>query len=196
MNVSPALSRLFCAALVATALPAFAEAEIGKAAPAFKLKDEKGAEHALEKYRGKVVVLEWTNPECPYVQRHHAADTMQKTLAQLPKDKVVWLAIDSTSHNTPAKSAEWSKKEKLPYPVLQDASGEVGRQYGAKTTPHMYVIDADGTLKYAGAIDDDPRGRNATPTNYVKQAVDAVLSGKPVPAATTQPYGCSVKYKS
>lgn len=195
MNLRQTVSRLTCAVLFAASFPALA-ADVGKPAPTFTLKDETGAEHSLEKYRGKVVVLEWTNPECPYVQRHHAADTMEKTLASLPKDKVVWLAVDSTAQNTPEKSSEWKKKEKLSWPILQDASGTVGRTYGAKTTPHMYVIDEKGVLRYAGAIDDDPRGRNEKPVNHVKTTVDAILGGKPVPASTTTPYGCSVKYRS
>ncbi len=195
MNLRQTMSRLACAVVFAASLPALA-ADIGKPAPTFTLKDESGAEHSLEKYRGKIVVLEWTNPECPYVQRHHAADTMEKTLASFPKDKVVWLAVDSTAQNTPEKSAEWKKKEKFSWPILQDASGAIGRTYGAKTTPHMYVIDEKGVLRYAGAIDDDPRGRSEKPVNHVKTTVDAILGGKPVPASTTTPYGCSVKYRS
>ncbi len=178
------------------AAPAFADAEVGKPAPAFTLKDESGKEHSLAQYKGKIVVLEWTNPECPFVKRHYESDTMATTLKGFDAKKVVWLAVDSTAHNTPAKSAEWKKAEGFTYPVLQDASGTVGKAYGAKTTPHMYVIDEKGVLRYAGAIDDDPRGKSATPVNHVKTTVNALLSGKPVPSATTEPYGCSVKYKS
>ncbi|AGC41644.1 hypothetical protein MYSTI_00286 [Myxococcus stipitatus DSM 14675] len=177
-------------------LPALADAEVGKPAPAFTLKDETGKEHSLSQYKGKVVVLEWTNPECPFVKRHYEADTMANTLKGFDAKKVVWLAVDSTGHNTPDKSADWKKKEAFPYAVLQDASGATGKAYGAKTTPHMYVIDGEGVVRYAGAIDDDPRGKNAKKVNHVQTAVDAVLNGKPVPAATTTPYGCSVKYKS
>jgi peroxiredoxin len=172
-------------------------AQVGKQAPAFTLKDESGKEHSLAQYKGKIVVLEWTNPECPFVKRHYSADTMQKTLGTLDASKVVWLAVDSTAHNTPDKSASWKKTEGFAYPILQDASGTTGRAYGAKTTPHMYVIDEQGVVRYAGAIDDDPRGnKKEGTTNHVKTAVDALLGGKPVPAATTEPYGCSVKYKS
>ncbi|HMK71911.1 MAG TPA: redoxin domain-containing protein, partial [Myxococcaceae bacterium] len=124
-----------------------------------------------------------------------ASKTMQKTLAALGPTQVVWLAIDSTYFNTPEKSAAWKKDQGFPYPVLQDPSGTVGHAYGAKTTPHMFVIDAQGVVRYAGAIDDDPRGRSATSTNYVRQAVEAVETGKAVPATTSVPYGCSVKYK-
>jgi peroxiredoxin len=171
-------------------------AEVGQPAPDFSLQDETGAKHALSQYRGKVVVLEWTNPECPFVQRHYADKTMQKTLAAYAGKPLVWLVVDSSQTNTPAKSAAWKKEQGFTPPVLQDASGAVGHAYGAKTTPEMYVIDTQGVLRYAGAIDDDPRGRNASAVNYVRQAVDALEAGKPVPVTTSQPYGCSVKYKS
>ena len=191
----------FTAVALAVMLPVAAlaadTAQVGKPAPAFTLKDETGKEHSLAQYKGKVVVLEWTNPECPFVQRHYTADTMATTLKGFDAKKVVWLAVDSTSSNTPDKSAAWKKTEGFTYPVLQDASGTVGKSFGAKTTPHMYVIDEQGVVRYAGAIDDDPRGnKKEGTTNYVKTAVDALLSGKPVPASTTEPYGCSVKYKS
>lgn len=181
---------------VLVGVPAFADAEVGKPAPAFTLKDETGKEHSLSQYKGKVVVLEWTNPECPFVKRHYEADTMANTLKGFDAKKVVWLAVDSTAHNTPEKSAAWKKTEGFTYPVLQDASGATGKTYGAKTTPHMYVIDTEGVVRYAGAIDDDPRGKNDKKVNHVQTTVDAVLNGKPVPASTTTPYGCSVKYKS
>jgi peroxiredoxin len=181
--------------LPVAALAAETTAQVGQPALPFTLKDEAGKEHSLSQYKGKVVVLEWTNPGCPFVQRHYTAGTMKKTQAGFDAKKVVWLAVDSTSDNTPEKSAAWKKEKDFPYPVLQDASGTVGKSYGAKTTPHMYVIDEQGVLRYAGAIDDDPRGnKKEGTTNYVKGAVDALLSGKPVPAATTESYGCSVKY--
>ena len=188
-------SAVLCATLF-LAVPALA-AEVGDPAPAFTLKDEVGGSHALDQYRGKIVILEWTNPECPFVQRHYGGKTMQRTLATLGgKDgkKVVWLAVDSTSHNTPAKSKAWKAEQGFPYPVLQDATGDVGHAYGAKNTPHMFVIDEKGVLRYAGAIDDDPRGRNTTPTNYVEKAVNALATGKAVSPSTSDPYGCTVKY--
>jgi peroxiredoxin len=196
------MKSLFSAVALAVMLPVVAlaaeTAQVGKPAPAFTLKDESGKEHSLAQYKGKIVVLEWTNPGCPFVQRHYTAGTMQKTLSGFDAKKVVWLAVDSTASNAPDKSATWKKEKGFTFPVLQDPSGKVGKEYAAKTTPHMYVIDAQGVLRYEGAIDDDPRGNKAagTPTNYVKGAVDALLSGKPVPAATTEAYGCSVKYKS
>ena len=197
--MKPFVIALASTALLGLAAPAFAAdtAEVGKPAPTFKLKDEAGKEHSLAQYQGKIVVLEWTNPGCPFVQRHYTANTMQKTFGGYDAKKVVWLAVDSTSGNTPEKSAAWKKEKGFTYPVLQDASGTVGKAYGAKTTPHMYVIDEQGVVRYVGAIDDDPRGnKKEGVTNHVKTAVDALLSGKPVPAATTEPYGCSVKYKS
>ncbi|MBJ6760495.1 thioredoxin family protein [Myxococcaceae bacterium JPH2] len=195
------MKQVFTALALTTAFvgaPVFAAdtAEVGKPAPAFTLKDESGKEHSLAEYKGKVVVLEWTNPECPFVKRHYEAKTMQDTVKGFDSKKVVWLAVDSTSTHTPQVASEWKKKEALSYPVLLDTAGTVGKSYGAKTTPHMYVIDAQGVVRYAGAIDDDPRGKNATKTNYVKSAVDALLGGKPVAAPTSEPYGCSVKYKS
>lgn len=192
------LTALALTAALGVAVPAFAadSAEVGKPAPAFTLKDETGKEHSLSQYQGKIVVLEWTNPGCPFVQRHYNAKTMQNTLKGLDAKKVVWLAVDSTSSDTAASAASWKKEQAFSYPVLLDADGKVGHAYGAKTTPHMYVIDEKGVVRYAGAIDDDPRGKNATPVNHVKTTVDALLSGKPVPESSTEPYGCSVKYKS
>ena len=192
---------LVALATLALAAPALASdkaaaAEVGKPAPAFTLKDESGKEHSLAQYKGKVVVLEWTNPDCPFVQRHYAADTMQTTFKGLDASKVVWLSVDSTASHDAASAKAWKAKEGQPFPVLLDSDGKVGKAFGARTTPHTFVIDEKGVLRYAGAIDDDPRGNNKAPTNYVKTAVDAVLTGKPVPASTTQPYGCSVKYKS
>jgi peroxiredoxin len=189
------LTALALTAVLGVAIPALA-AEVGKPAPAFKLKDEAGQEHSLAQYQGKIIVLEWTNPGCPYVQRHYRANTMANTLKGFDASKVVWLAVDSTSSNTPDKSVAWKKEKAFTYPVLQDAEGTVGKSYGAKTTPHMYVIDEKGVLRYAGAIDDDPRGKAEQPVNHVKTTVDALLNGKPVPASTTESYGCSVKYRS
>ncbi|QRN96863.1 thioredoxin family protein [Archangium violaceum] len=195
------MKTLISAVALAVMLPVVAlaadTAQVGKPAPAFTLKDEAGKEHSLAQYKGKIVVLEWTNSDCPFVQRHYTANTMQKTLAGFDAKKVVWLAVDSTASHTPDKVAAWKKEKGFTYSVLQDASGTVGKSYGAKTTPHMYVIDEQGVLRYAGAIDDDPRGnKKEGTTNYVKTAVDALLSGKPVPATSSEPYGCSVKYKS
>lgn len=171
-------------------------ATVGKAAPDFELKDEQGTSYKLSDYKGKIVVLEWTSPKCPYVLRHYEKATMQTTWNKLGNENVVWLAVDSSSFVTPESSSEWKGAEGFKYPLLQDPAGDVGKLYEAKTTPHMYVIDAEGTLRYAGAIDNDPRGKEENVTNYVDDAVSALLQGKEVSKSNTQPYGCSVKYKS
>lgn len=196
MKATRILSPFFALALLLGAGAASAEtATVGKAAPDFRLKDESGKEHGLSQYKGKIVVLEWTNPECPFVVRHYDAKTMERTWEGAGKDEIVWLAIDSTAHNTPEKSKEWKTQRGFDYPVLQDPDGKVGKLYGAKTTPHMYVIDPEGILRFAGGIDDDPRGNKETKKNYVQAALAELLAGKEVSVKTSQPYGCTVKYK-
>lgn len=172
-------------------------AAIGKPAPSFELPDETGKTHKLSDYKGKTVVLEWTNPGCPVVQRHYDAKTMHDVTGKLGDD-VVWLAIDSSHTVKPADSAQWKKDNEMTWPVLQDPSGATGIAYGAKTTPHMYVIDPEGVLRYAGAIDDDPFGKKeqAERVNYVVEAVQAIAAGKDVAKPETKAYGCSVKYDS
>jgi len=196
LSAALALAVLFLASPAAASPTSSEEARVGQPAPAFSLKDESGKAHDLSQYKGKVVVLEWTNPECPFVQRHYKARTMTKALEGVDASKVVWLAVDSSSTHSADSAKEWKKAQGFGYPVLLDTEGRTGQAYGAKTTPHMYVIDAQGVLRYAGAIDDDPRGNSKAAKNHVRVAVDALLGGKPVPASTTQPYGCSVKYKA
>jgi peroxiredoxin len=173
-------------------------AVVDKPAPDFELKDEAGNAHKLSDYKGKIVVLEWTNPGCPYVERHKGEEkTMTKTHKALGEE-VVWLAVDSTKSVT-AESAKKAKKEwGFPQPVLLDPSGDAGKLYDAKTTPHMYVIDKKGLLRYQGAIDDDARDKKAQKerVNYVSQAVQALQKGEDVAKKQTKPYGCSVKYGS
>ena len=168
------------------------KAMIGHAAPDFELVDHAGNVHKLSDYAGKTVVLEWTNPECPFVVRHYKEDTFID-MAKKHED-VVWLSIDSSHFVTAESASKWAKKEDIAYPILLDASGEVGKMYNARTTPHMFVIDPKGTLVYDGAIDDDPRGKSDERTNYVEAALTSVMKGKTVENATTKPYGCSVKY--
>lgn len=170
---------------------------VGKPAADFTLKDETGKEHKLSAYKGKIVVLEWTNPECPYVVRHYdkKADTMSKT-QKASGDDVVWLAVDSSNFVKADAAAKWKKEKGFAYPVLLDANGATGRTYGAKTTPHMFVIDKEGKLAYSGAIDDNPRGDKKEAKNYVLSAVKSLKEGKKVEVSETKPYGCSVKYKS
>lgn len=177
------------------ATPPLASVRVGKPAPEFRLEDENGTTHSLKKYRGKVVVLEWTNPGCPFVVRHYDRKTMTRTARALRDKNVVWLAVNSSHFNKPADTRKWRKRHNIPFATLQDPRGIVGKRYGARTTPHMYVIDRRGVLRYVGAIDDDPYGDKKRPQNHVTAAVKAVVAGgKPDPSRTT-PHGCSVKYR-
>jgi peroxiredoxin len=168
--------------------------EVGKPAPDFTLPDADGKKHTLSQYKGKIVVLEWTNPGCPFVKRHYTAKTFT-TLAAAFGTEVVWLAVNSTHNNKPEDSKKWAKDNGLSYPTLQDPDGKIGKTYGARTTPHMFVVDSKGVLAYAGAIDADPTGKAAAAENYVQKAVAALKEGKKPAPASTEPYGCSVKYK-
>jgi peroxiredoxin len=174
-----------------------AGAKVGEQAPAFELKDSDGKTVKLEDYKGKIVVLEWFNPECPVVKMHYKAGTMNSTYAKFKDKGVVWLAVNSGAQGKEGAGSEASgqakKTWKMTHPVLIDESGKVGKSYGAKTTPHMFVIDGKGTLVYAGAIDDGgPAG--AGKVNYVEKAIEQTLKGETVTTTTTKPYGCSVKY--
>ena len=169
---------------------------VARKAPEFTLKSFDGKNISLSDYKGKFIVLEWFNYECPFVLRHYSSSATMIGLANKYKDKnVVWLAINSTSHATPEANIEFVEKRKLSYPILDDRSGTVGRAYGAKTTPHMYVIDAKGSIAYQGAIDNDERGRKGSNAiNYVDKALAELTSGKEVSATDTMSYGCTVKY--
>jgi len=185
------------AAKVAEARPAEAKpkvVKVGLPAPGFALEDQNGKTVKLSDFAGKVVVLEWINPDCPYSRRHYATPTMKNLATKYAPKGVVWLAVNTTHYLTNEKNRDWVKKHKLPYPILNDQPGDVGRMYGAKTSPDMRIIDAKGKLVYSGAIDDDPRGKAASPTNYVAKALDEVLAGEKVSTSLTKPYGCSVKY--
>lgn len=168
-------------------------AEVGELAPDFTLKDLDGNDVTLSKIEG-VRVLEWVNPDCPFVQRHYKAGTMKKLAANYGKKGVTWLTINSTHYMDQAANEKFAKANGLTQTILMDPSGKVGHLYGAATTPHMFIVDADGVIVYAGAIDDDPRGANKITVNYVSAALDQVLKGQPVTTAETKPYGCSVKY--
>jgi hypothetical protein len=195
---------LACSLFVATG-GAFAAAAVGQPAPAFTAPDTAGRSVSLADFRGRPVVLEWVNPGCPFVQKHYGSANMQGTQSEATAKGVVWLTINSTStdagdYKAPAEMAAWMREQKAAATAtLMDADGRIGRAYGARTTPHLYVIDAAGKLVYAGAIDSKPTGRVAdiaTATNYVKQTVGEVLAGKPVSTPNTNAYGCSVKYSS
>jgi peroxiredoxin len=174
-------------------------AAIGQAAPAFKLTSTDGKEVSLSDYKGKIVVLEWFNPECPYIVKHHKINTTFNDLHKKYAGKdVVMLAINSSADGKQGSGKETNVKAakdfKMEYPILLDPKGEVGKAYGAKTTPHCFVIGKDGVLAYAGAIDDDKSPETAGKTNYVAKAVDELLAGSSVSTASTKPYGCGVKY--
>jgi peroxiredoxin len=178
---------------------------IGKPAPDFALKDLAGNEVKLGSFKGKVVVLEWINPGCPFVQRSHSVGSLVDTAKRRMKDGVTWLAINSGAPGKqgadPAQNEEAVKKWSLPHPILRDATGTVGKAYGATNTPNMFVIDKTGKVVYAGAIDNSPDGEGKSPrggklVNYVDAALDDIAAGREVQTAVTRPYGCSVKYGS
>ncbi len=170
------------------------QAKIGQAAPNFTLEDQNGKKVNLSDYAGKIIVLEWTNPGCPVVQRHYKAKTMTTLQEKYAKQDVIWLAVNSTHDVTNSVDLAWASEQGISYPILNDASGEVGHAYGAKSTPDMFVIDKDGKLVYSGAIDDDSHGDKADKVNYVSKALDEILAGKPVSIAETKSYGCGVHY--
>ncbi len=173
---------------------------VGKKAPEFTLVDLEGNKHVLSDYakEGKTVVLEWFNPTCPVVVRHYATetDTMDKLAKEYKDRDVVWLAINSGSDASGAAdlNSKTHKKWEMNHTILRDTDGEVGKAYGAMTTPNMYVIDAEGVLRYAGSIDDNSRGRKTEVTNYVREALNSVLAGETVEVTYNKPYGCGVKY--
>ena len=173
----------------------------GDVAPDFTLKDTDGVEHSLSQYLadGKIVVLEWFNPDCPFIVKHHKLNrTMNDTYAVLQHKGMVWLAINSGAAGKQGAGLERNRKAReeyeMPFPLLLDETGAVGRAYGAKTTPHMFVIDKDGKIAYSGAIDNDSSPTQVGERNYVISALRSVMDGRPVPEPSTKPYGCSVKY--
>ncbi len=174
------------------------QADAAKRARPFALETFDGKNVNLADYRGKTVVLEWLNFECPFVQHHYDKAGTMVDLANKYKDRgVVWLAINSTNHTKPAGNTAFAAKHKLPYPLLDDRAGRVGRAYGAKSTPHIFIINAAGAIVYDGAIDNSPLGKTPAgqkPVNYVDKALAELLPGKEVSTPRTKPYGCSVKY--
>ena len=175
----------------------------GAPAPTFNITDTSGKAVQLGDYKGKYVVLEWTNPECPFVRKHYSSGNMQALQKEWAGRDVVWLAINSTSAShsefkTPRQMSDWMKSQgAAPAATLLDSTSDTGRAYGAKTTPHMFVIDPGGKVIYNGAIDDKRSANPAdakTANNYVRAALAEAMSGKPVTVGSTTPYGCSVKY--
>ncbi|MBL8331787.1 MAG: thioredoxin family protein [Rubrivivax sp.] len=190
------------AALLAAVSGAHA-ATVGQPAPAFTATDVNGKAVSLSDFKGRHVVLEWVNPGCPYVQKHYGGGNMQATQKSAADQGVVWLTINTTArdhrdYKAPAEMAAWMKAQKAAATTtLMDESGQVGRAYGARTTPHMYIVNPAGTLVYAGAIDSKPTANPADipgATNHVKAALAESLAGRAVSQASTRPYGCSVKY--
>ena len=190
---------------LALGVPAHAAPTVGQAAPDFTLRDASGKDVKLSDYRGKFVVLEWTNPGCPYVRKHYDSGNMATTQKEAADKGAVWLSINSTEKSSydymePAKLVAWQKDRKvLPSAVLMDEEGTAGRAYGARTTPHMYIVDPKGQLVYAGGIDSIPSSSTSDigkAVNYVRQGLNEAVAGKPISAATTRPYGCTIKYKS
>jgi peroxiredoxin len=180
-------------------------ATVGQPAPAFTAIDTSGKRVSLADFKGRHVVLEWVNPGCPYVVKHYSSGNMQGTQKEAAAKGVVWLAVNSTAaehgdYKAPPALAQWMQNQKAAASAtLMDADGKIGRAYGARTTPHMYIVDPQGVLVYAGGIDNKPTSNPAdiaTATNHVKVALAEALAGKPVAQATTRPYGCSVKYSS
>ena len=201
--MTSSIKRLFCLVVLfagGAATAVLAGVESGQPAPDFTFTDLAGRTQKLSDFRGKVVVLEWLNPACPYVVRHYRSGNMPSTQAAAAADGAVWLQVNSTAMGDldPAKSAEWQQKQGVVATAyIRDQSGKLGRLFGAQTTPHCFVIGRDGTLVYQGAIDDQPQASQANTSsahNYVKAVLAAVNAGRPVEVATTPPYGCGVKY--
>src|SRR5213079_3255655 len=203
MNTKTILTILM--SLVAGAVFALDAPPVGSAAPDFSLTDAKSKTHSLSEYKGKYVVLEWFNPECPFVKKHYGSDNMQKLQEEYTSKGVAWLTVDSnapgTEGNLTAEQAEkimtaWKTHQTA---LLLDPEGKAGRAYGAKNTPNMVVINPEGKIAYEGAIDSEATPNPAdipNSTNYVKAALNESLTAKPVTTSQTKPYGCSVKYKS
>jgi peroxiredoxin len=200
---------LYCAAtLIALSTgvePATAQARIGASAPAFTLTDTNGRALSLADFRGKTVVLEWTNHDCPYVGKHYRGNNMQALQKKWTGQGVVWLSVISSGpgkegHVSPQQANKLTAdRGAAPTAVLLDPTGKVGRAYGAKTTPHMYVINGEGALAYMGGIDDKPTARLddlKRARNFVDEALSEIAQGKPVSVTSARAYGCSVKYGS
>jgi hypothetical protein len=187
-----------------TAPVSMKEPPIGSPAPAFTLTDTRGKQHNLADYKGKYVVLEWVNLGCPFVKKHYESGNMQATQKKAVDKGVVWLSVNSSAKwkqgnlSPSAWNEEIAERKMSSTAVLLDESGAVGQSYGAKTTPHMYVVNPDGILIYKGAIDDQPstsKNDIAGARNYVLTALEESMGGKPVSMASTRSYGCSVKYR-
>jgi peroxiredoxin len=192
----------FFSLVLAGQLSLLAAVQAGKPAPEFTAKDIEGKEHSLSDFKGKIVVLESYNMDCPFVANHYKTGAMQALQEEVTSKGGVWLIVNSTHQTHPNyRSQEAAKKEFKQHGMkatawLQDSSGDIGRKFGMRTTPHMYVIDEKGVLVYQGAIDDRARdsGDPKTARNYVREAVQKLRAGEPIAVAQTKPYGCTVKF--
>jgi peroxiredoxin len=184
------------AVVLLSAVAATAQIQTGKPAPDFDVKDIDGKTHKLSDYKGKVVVIESYNLNCPYVANHYKSGAMQELQREVTGKGAVWLLVSATGKDGAAAKKEIEKNNIAAAAWLDDKAGSLGRPYGVKTTPHMFVIDKNGVLAYQGAIDDSakPSGDPRQARNYVREAVEKLVAGKPVEVPQTQPYGCGVKY--
>jgi peroxiredoxin len=204
MNMKTKLLLSALACLASTPLHGADSPPVGSAAPDFSVSDSKGNPQSVSQYKGKYVVLEWFNPECPFVKKHYGGGNMQKLQDEFTGKGIIWLSIDSaapgkegnlTPEQAEKKMAEWKTHSTA---LLLDPEGKAGKTYGAKNTPHMFVINPEGKIIYEGAIDSKATPNPAdipSSTNYVKAALDEALAGKTVTTPSSRPYGCSVKYK-
>jgi len=181
----------------------FAEVKVGDVAPDFTLTDSLNKEHSLSEYKGKYVVLEWVNFDCPFVIKHYGSQNMQSLQKQYTEKEIIWLSINSSAEGKQGNfsadeiNEKIAEREAMPTAYLIDSDGQVGKTYGAKTTPHMYIINPDGYLIYQGAIDDTPSfdpGDIASSENFVKLALSEAMAGQQISNPQTKSYGCSVKY--
>lgn len=194
---------IFSIILAFAPLGAMAAAKVGEPAPNFTITDTNGKEFSIEGHKGKIVVLEWTNHECPFVVKHYSGGNMQGLQKKYTDKGVHWVSVISSApgkqgHISAEKANELTaSRDAHPIHVILDEDGAIGQAYGAKTTPHMFIVNAEGLLAYEGAIDDKPSTNAADISgakNYVSQALDELLAGKEVSEASTGQYGCSVKY--
>ncbi len=188
--------------LALSAHPSLADARVGAVGPDFTAKGIDGKTYRLSDFAGKIVVLEAFNNDCPFCHNHYSSGAMQELQGEMTANGIIWLAVNSSNPSSPSHRdraearKEWRKLGMKATAWIDDSSGTVGRAYGLRTTPHMIVIDRDGTIAYDGAIDDtasdseDPRKAR----NYVREAINALVAGKPVAVKQTKPYGCGVKY--
>jgi peroxiredoxin len=203
MEAAMRYTKVLVAVGVALAVDLALAASAGQAAPDFTVTDSNGKAVRLSDYKGKFVVLEWTNPDCPFVQKHYNSANMPTLQKEWAARDVVWLSVNSTNrssfeYKTGAQMNSWIQSHgAAPTAALIDGDSATGQKYAAKTTPHMFVVDPKGQIVYAGAIDDKRSSRPEdvkTANNYVRLALGEAMSGKPVSTPNTTPYGCSVKY--